>query len=380
MKTILLPLDGSALAERAVPFAATLARKAGWSIVLLRAVNTLRAQTETEGRSMVREAQAALDAVAAPLTADGLTVTTRVVDNRPESAILEAGADEDVAMVVMATHGRGGLGRFIYGSVADTVLRQARKLALMVPSQGLDTWPTDQRVKVLVPLDGSDLSRAALKPACALADVLGGSLLLASVVAFPSYSMYAEGYAFADPDPNDNVLVETRRYLEVLATELRTDTRPVEVCATYGSPYFGIMTIARDLGAGPIVMATHGRGGVTRALLGSVATATIRQTAVPIVLVRSVEEEQAGGVPSALPVVEAQPGPAAEEMTAEPTVALALTVGELEAVTRAVARQLYDEPADPRWVEPLRLLLEKLRTARAGASAQRPSAPAISAR
>lgn len=54
----------------------------------------------------------------------------------------------------------------------------------------------------------------------------------------------------------------------------------------YGSPYFGVMTIGRNRGAGAIVMATHGRGGVTRALLGSVATATIRQTDVPLMLVR----------------------------------------------------------------------------------------------
>ena len=61
----------------------------------------------------------------------------------------------------------------------------------------------------------------------------------------------------------------------------------------YGTPYVGIMTIARDFGVGLIAMATHGRGGVTRALLGSVATATIRQTGVPIVLVRPDAVEQA---------------------------------------------------------------------------------------
>jgi nucleotide-binding universal stress UspA family protein len=380
MKMILVPLDGSALADRAVPFAATLAKRAGWSILLLRAVTTQRALTEAEGRAMVDEAQSALHSVAAALTADGLMVTTRVVDNQAESAILEATADQDVSLVVMSTHGRGGLGRFVYGSVADTVLRHAPVPVLTVPPHGLDRWPPEQQIKIMVALDGSEVSRTALEPACQLADVLGGSLLLASVVTFPSYAMYAEGYVFATPDPNDNLLIQTRRYLEEMAAELRTDTRQVEVCATYGTPYFGIMTIARDRGVGLIVMATHGRGGVTRALLGSVATATIRQTDVPIMLVRPDLIEGATEAPSATPAAEEQSAPAPEEVTSVPTVMLSLSAEELELVTRAVGRQFLDEPVDPRWAEPARVLLEKLRTARAGAPAPAASAHAMTAR
>jgi nucleotide-binding universal stress UspA family protein len=99
-----------------------------------------------------------------------------------------------------------------------------------------------------VPLDGSAVSRAALGPACELADVLGGSLLLASVVTFPRYATYAEGIAFVEPDPNDSIIVEMRHELEGIAAGLRTATRPVEVCVTYESPHDGITTIARSLG------------------------------------------------------------------------------------------------------------------------------------
>jgi nucleotide-binding universal stress UspA family protein len=380
MKSILVPLDGSALADRAVPFASTIAKRAGWSLLLLRAVNILAAPTEREELALKREAQESVDAVAASLAADGLNAVTRVVDGQAETAILDATAEEDVSLVVMSTHGRGGLGRFIYGSVADTVLRHAAVPVLTVPPHGLDVWPPEKQIKILVPLDGSDLSRAALEPACHLADTLGGSLLLASVVTFPSYSMYAEGYVFATPDPNDNLLSQTRHYLEEIAAELRTDTRPVDVCATYGTPYFGIMTIARDQGVGLIAMATHGRGGVTRALLGSVATATIRQTDVPIMLVRPDQVEHAPAAPSAMPAAEQQSEPIPEQVAAVPTVTLSLSADELEILTRTVGKQFYDEPVDPRWAEPVRLLLEKLRTARAGVSAQAHSEPAMSAR
>lgn len=374
MKTILVPLDGSALADRAVPFAATIAARAGWSILLLRAVNTMREPNDAAGKALVREARAALDAVAAGLTTDGLHANTRIVDKQAETAILEATADEDVVLVVMSTHGRGGLGRFIYGSVADTVLRHAPVPVMMVPPHGLDGWPADRQIKIMVPLDGSELSKAALEPARDLADILGGSLILASVVTFPRYSAYAEGYAFVEPDPNDNLLTQTRHYLEEIAAGLRTEVRPVEVHARYGTPYFDIMAIARDLGAGLLVMATHGRGGMTRALLGSVATATIRQTDVPLMLVQPGAIECVAETASAAPTSE-QPTCASEQAPAAPTVTLSLSTDELEILTRAVGKQFLDEPVDPRRAEPVRLLLEKLRTARAGAPAPAPTVP-----
>jgi nucleotide-binding universal stress UspA family protein len=380
MKTILVPLDGSALADRALPFAVTIAARAGWSIRLLRAVNTFPAPTEAAGLALVREARAELDAVAARLVADGIQASTRVVDKQAETAILDETADQDVVLVVMSTHGRSGLGRFVYGSVADTVLRYAPIGVLTVPPHGLDTWPADQQIKIMVPLDSSELSKAVLEPASELADVLGGALLLASVVTFPHYAAYAEGYVFAEPDSDDNLLIQTRHSLEEIAARLRTDGRPVEVYARYGNPYFDIMAIARDHGAGLIVMATHGRGGTTRALLGSVATATIQQTDVPIMLVRPDAVEPVPEAPSASPATAEQSALAAEPATTVPAVTLSLTADELEILTRAVAKQFFDEPVEPRWAEPVRLLLEKLRTARAGASEQALAEPAMSAR
>jgi nucleotide-binding universal stress UspA family protein len=380
MKTILVPLDGSDLAARAVPFAATLAARGESSLLLLRAVNTFAAPTESAGQALVDEAQQALDATAAALAADGLTATTRVVDRQAESAILEATADENVGLIVMSTHGRGGLGRFIYGSVADTVLRHAPVPVLTVPPHGLSEWPTEGPVKILVPLDGSELSRLAIGPACELADALGSSLLLGSVVTFPSYSMYAEGYVFVDPDPSSGMLADTRQYLEGVAAEIRTDSRQVEVSAAYGSPYFGINSMAREAGAGLIVMASHGRGGMSRALLGSVATATLRQSDVPIVLVRpdEVEETPASTPPEAQAAEE--PSPVRPTGEVSPPIAVSLSADELTLLISVVGEHFHNEPVDPRWAEGTRLLLEKLRAARAAPTEAAPGTSAPSTR
>ncbi|MFN8632681.1 MAG: universal stress protein [Chloroflexota bacterium] len=360
MRTILVPLDGSALADRAVPFAATIAEKAGWSLLLLRAVNAHDARSEVAAQQLRTEAQQALNTTAEALQAKGLDVVTLVADGPPEPTILATVADKEIGLVVMSTHGRSGLGRFVYGSVTDTILRHATVPVLTIPPHGIDAWATAGRVKIMVPLDGSELSRAALGPACELADALGGSILLASVVVFPSASMYAEGYVYVDPDPDQNVLAEARTELQQLADTLRTEGRPVEVCASYGSPYFGITSIARDNDADLIVMATHGRGGMTRALLGSVATAMIRQTEIPIMLVRppAVEEPH-----EAAPTTPGASAATAHAETAPSTVTLTLTPGELELLKTIVGQRCHAAPIDPPRAGPAQLLLEKLRAA-----------------
>ena len=286
MKTVLVPLDGSELAARALPFATTIAARSGWSLLLLRAVDTLSAPTEAAGLALERAAQEALDVVAASLPVSGVRVVTRVVDGQAETRILEATADEDVSLVVMSTHGRGGIGRFIYGSVADTVLRHTPVPVLIVPPHGLKSWPTDERIKILVPLDGSRLAASVLGPACELADALGGSLLLTTLVESSRFMSYTEGYQSGEPDESDENLVAARAQLEDLAAGLRTGTRPVEVRAIFGTPYSDVAAIARDVGAGVIAIATHGRGGLGRAVLGSVATATLQRSDVPLLIVR----------------------------------------------------------------------------------------------
>jgi nucleotide-binding universal stress UspA family protein len=193
MTIVLVPLDGSELAARALPFSTTIAARSGWSLLLLRAVDTLSAPTDAAGLALEQAAQEALDALAASLEASGVNAVTRVVDGQAETQILEATADENVSLVVMSTHGRGGIGRFTYGSVADTVLRHTPVPVLIVPPHGLKRWPTDDRIKILVPLDGSSLAASVLGPACELADALGGSLLLTTLVESSRFMSYAEG-------------------------------------------------------------------------------------------------------------------------------------------------------------------------------------------
>ena len=116
--------------------------------------------------------------------------------------------------------------------------------------------------------------------------MLGGSLLLLTLVESSRFASYTEGYLSGEPDENDEDLVVARAQLEAIAAGVRTATRPVEIMAIFGTPFFDIAAIARDVGAHAIAIATHGRGGLGRALLGSVATATLQRSEVPLLIVR----------------------------------------------------------------------------------------------
>ena len=138
---ILVPLDGSDFSKRALAEAVDLARLSGASLVLLQAVQVsypalpetyvatpdIYTQLLDQGRA---EAQANLQTTAEELTAQGIKVETVILEGEPASAIIDYEADVD--LVVMSTHGRSGLARFVYGSVAEKVLRHGTKPILLI--------------------------------------------------------------------------------------------------------------------------------------------------------------------------------------------------------------------------------------------------------
>ena len=139
VKTILIPLDGSRLAELALAPAVELARDRGAKLVLLRAAEahtTVADPTEAQV-TVVREAEEYLTALRARMLAGGAAeVETSVWYGPPAGAIVEAATTQKVDLIVMSTHGRSGLGRLILGSVAETVLRGTTIPILVVRNEG----------------------------------------------------------------------------------------------------------------------------------------------------------------------------------------------------------------------------------------------------
>jgi nucleotide-binding universal stress UspA family protein len=278
--SIVVALDGSPFAERALPFATAIAERGRARLVLVRAAPD----------DALVEAHDYLRALVAP--ARGLgghgerpAVDTAARPGAPAAVLLDESRRQRAWLLVLATHGRSGLGRWRSGSVADAVLRHADRPLLLVPATCDRPWPRDRALRLLVPLDGSDFARAALAPAGALAQLMGGDVVLLRVVEPPDASPVTPAGA-AQPAAAAGEVPAARAYLEALAPALGAAARGVATCAVAGPAAATIAAVARERDVDLIAMATHGRGGLARAVLGSVTTGTLHRADRPLLLVR----------------------------------------------------------------------------------------------
>lgn len=313
---ILVPLDGSELAERVLPTAISFAHITGSSVVLLHAMSTLSV-AETIGGIFpatpsvwenwddeARSAQTYLEGIANKLIALKLTVQTVVVEGQAATAIVKYAKDHpSVRLIAMATHGRSGLGRLVLGSVADRVLHLSPVPTLLVRIAGPghhDTLVLDQtdavRVNyrtILVPLDSSRLAEQALGHAVGLASKMDTTLLL--VTALP---VAQEGASLSD-EYVPVLLEEVQRsesnrlktYLLGVAQKLRNRGLKVETETPTGTPATAVLRSALKTQTDLIVMTTHGRSGLERLWLGSVAASIVHQSTCPVLLIRANELE-----------------------------------------------------------------------------------------
>lgn len=291
IRRMLVPLDGSALAERALPLAVTVARATQASMTLARVIQSsawggprlgdiIAPQVITEIlEDEAREARRYLDGVAERLRARQIAVASTIIAHgEPGTALLEAERTAEADLVVMATHGRTGLGRATMGSVADHVLRKGQAPVLLARAEGEERQEVSL-ARALIPLDGSALAEEALTAIPALAGALIGRLTLAQVVNLEALAGEAE---------------EAQCYLsEVrgrLTRSLHGAVAEIATVVLYGEAPEQIVSRAARAGCDLIVMATHGRGGLSRVAFGSTADAVLRAAEMPILLMRARRE------------------------------------------------------------------------------------------
>jgi nucleotide-binding universal stress UspA family protein len=303
--SVLVPLDGSALAETVLSHAVILAHATGSDLTLLRvtppppiapplagALLPPPLLYETGSREL-EAARAYLAAVADDLAQEKLGVRGDVVEGDPATEIVDYTARHpEVRYLAMATHGQSGLRRWVFGSVAAKVLHAASVPLLLVRPRGgaagLRVPPARAYRTILVPLDGSPLAESALDVARPLAAATGADLNLLSVVPQPE----DEGLLTWADDPAFSAAVQQTetsrltRYLEQVREQMRGSGPAVRSHLTHGHPAEAILEIGDQLEADLIVMATHGRGGWRRFWLGSVALKVVEGAYRPVLLVR----------------------------------------------------------------------------------------------
>jgi nucleotide-binding universal stress UspA family protein len=197
----------------------------------------------------------------------------------------------------MASHARGGAGRWVYGSVTEDVLRHSEVPVIVVPEGYTRGWLGGEPLRMVVALDGSDVAEEALAPAGELAGLTGGELVLTRVVA-PSheledyrYAVRESGEAFVADVAEDGSHLRARveqadAYLADAADRVRGLAPRVSIRVELGDVADGLIGAGVATGAHLIVMATHRRGELARLLSGSHAIATLRRADVPVMMVR----------------------------------------------------------------------------------------------
>ena len=298
IRSVLLPLDGSDFAERAMPWAAGIARKARarLRLALVHQPPEPPPSTQAERRlytriqlSLRKSQRSYLRTTAARLRTEGsIRVGTAMLHGEPASALGSYIRDVGLDLVVMTTHGRGGLERAWLGSVADLMVRTLEIPILLIrPSEGAAPPPGAERI--LVPLDGSRRAEAVLPPAMAMARILEAELTLLQAVQ-PVVAMASAAPAFArsyGADLSELRRTEAEGYLEGVAEQVSGAgiTARADAVLALGTVE-AIRAASRAPGVGMIALATHGHGGLRRMVLGSVADKLVRSVDLPVLVTR----------------------------------------------------------------------------------------------
>jgi nucleotide-binding universal stress UspA family protein len=284
---ILVPLDGSSFAEAAFPAAVAFAERFGGEIRLLRVRPHLWAdEAAALERALDQEAWAYLADATTRLRA--MTSASVSSDLRrghvPEEIVAEAETSHD--LIVMTSHGRGGLSRIWLGSVTDACLRTTASPVLVVRPPLADEDPDFRIERVVVPLDGSTVAESALPAAVALAGAFGADVLLVRSVLAP---VPLDSGLFPTPDwvPVDprELVDNARADLETIAGGVETARGRPRVHVDMGRhPAIAIGDAAGK--AGLVVMAAYAHSGWRRAILGSVTDKVVRTADGAVLVVR----------------------------------------------------------------------------------------------
>jgi len=287
---ILVPLDESELAESALPWAAELARVLGLSLHLVAVYD----YDEEGWRKAGIDTEAGPTAIAATLQAyleqsvgrppfSGLEHTSEVRMGDVSDQLTDAALEGDTRFIVLASQGEGGLSRFRRGSVADALVREGTTPVLIVRQGGRAAAFR----RVLVTLDGSDVSEVALGPAREIADAAGAEVHLMRVI----NPVVDSGWTGVGPAPDMGLITE--QLTESAIAYLQGRARPIERAdVLFGRPLDAILQYAEEHDCDVIVMGSHGRGGIVRLALGSTADAVMRASDRPVLIIphRAVEE------------------------------------------------------------------------------------------
>lgn len=283
-RKILIPLDGSATAEGILPPLRRLMGHDETEVVLLHAITMVPIADGYHAGLLqqIREgAERHILETVSRLEKAGVRTRAILRDGPPAETILEVAREEGVSLIAMATHGRSGLSRWVFGSVTEKVLRASPVPLLVVrsfaPTEEGDLAPSSEEERVfrnvLIPLDGSETSLAVVPTVAEFARHHDARATI----------LYVEDPQTAGADPGLRVAEALRDAQE----DLERRGVPVDRLVRQGDPALEILRVSRHRPVDLMAMSTHGRSGFSRWVFGSVTEKVMRTVTVPMLLVRA---------------------------------------------------------------------------------------------
>jgi nucleotide-binding universal stress UspA family protein len=291
---ILVPLDGSELAEEALPLATALAVRWHEPLHLLlvhqstsifiapeAGPSSLLALDEEVRRNLQRYLTSTAERVAAQC---GATVIPVLLDGPVVPALAEYATSHVARLVVMTTHGRGGVSRMFLGSVADRLIRLISCPAILAtPGAAARAHRVDERHRVVIPLDGSRLAESIIDKVLAIYSPRDVVLELLSVVPIPALGGAPLAPGTWRPEAVEASVAAADDYLRTVAARLRELDVTVETGVVVDEQVArAAVRHAEDRHADLIAVATRGLAGIERAVIGSVADKVVRSAGIPV--------------------------------------------------------------------------------------------------
>lgn len=287
-KKLLVPLDGSKLAERALPWAELLCSKLDAQMELLCCYEPVASvymlpdiavppPVYYDQTTHHKEIDSYLNKVQSSLP-QGVAVKKRC-EGDPGMAIIDRASSGEIEAVVMASHGRGGLGRWLLGSIATKVVRGS-SIPVLIIKAGTKVANPPRVERILVSLDGSELAESALAKAVELAGLFQSQLRLYRRVPHTPI-----GHPTLDAAVGLEV-ANAKEYIEKVRSSLSLDN--VETRVEVAGPELGIVEQSKDCDL--VIMASHGNSGFRRWLLGSVTERVLQTIEKPLLVVHQSQD------------------------------------------------------------------------------------------
>ena len=296
---ILVPLDGSELAEQVLPYVRLIAQGMQAPIDLLRTFNLSISELEDPVHAHYLEqitsafpgqAEAYLEKVKASLQDLGVPVSSIVQEGDAPLQIVQEAEKRPGTLIAISTHGRSGISRWVLGSVTDRVIHSTTTPLLVVRARDDGTAAQSARLKTLtVPLDGSPAAEQVLPHVADLARALDMKVVLVRVVS--TSQVFGEYVTFQYEEFSKYLSDEATKYLRQISSQLRLrGVSSVEERLLHGPPANALVDFANETQDNMVAMTTHGRSGIGRWLLGSVTDRIVRHSGDPVLVIPSVKE------------------------------------------------------------------------------------------